>query len=200
MQLILDCGSGNTCCNDRSIIREMINKVVKIDNQKHEIIFKWQLFTFAGVNIPLTWKNFDYAYLYAREMGYKTTASVFDSENFDFLMTYIIPFVKIACIPDLYHLAYHSDVPVYVSVPDDDIQPKCDVRLACVRQYPATLEQYSVFKSHKYVSDHTVGWDLYKKYKPDILEKHYVHKRVEGNPDAGLFAVTPDQLEEVMEC
>lgn len=198
MQLILDMGSGNTCRNRIATVKHMIQEVFRADNGKHEIVLKWQLFKSAPPNIPLEHEAFEYAHKFAQNYGYQTTASVFDEESLDYLMRFKIPFVKIACIPSLYALAYQADVPVYVSVADDDIQPVCDIKLACVREYPATIEQYEKFKSLKYVSDHTVGWDLFRKYQPEIIEKHFVHCRDADNPDAGPFAVTGKELLEIM--
>lgn len=198
MQLILDMGGGNTCENSCITAEMMIKEVFKADSGKHDIVLKWQLFKDAPPNKPLDRDVFDHAYHFAKNYGYETTASVFDEDSLDFLMGYDIPFVKIACRPELYYLAYESDVPVYISVSDNDIEPACDVKLACVREYPATVEQYANFKSLKYISDHTVGWDLYRKYQPEILEKHFVHFRNLGNPDAGPFAVTGKELLEIM--
>ena len=74
----------------------MIDSMADLDTHKNEIFIKWQLFREAGQNRPLGLQMFDYAYNYARERGYQTTASVFDLESLKFLMTYDIPFVKIA--------------------------------------------------------------------------------------------------------
>jgi hypothetical protein len=60
---------------------------------------------------------FEYAYYYARDKGYKTTASVFDEFSLYCLLKYNIPFVKIANRPDLYWLAGEvpRKIPVYMS-------------------------------------------------------------------------------------
>ena len=100
MKLILDCGSGNTCRNDKAIVREMIDAITAVNTGKHEITLKWQLFESAPPNVPLDRDIFDYAYDYAYGQ-YKTTASVFDGSSLEFLREYDTPFIKIANRPDL---------------------------------------------------------------------------------------------------
>lgn len=212
MKLILDCGSGNTCKNDTAIVREMIDTIHDIDTGKHEIILKWQLFESAPPNIPLERDVFDYAYRYASELGYETTASVFDESSLEFLQGYDVPFIKIACRPDLYYLADKIDN-CYVSIPawllgmHDLYLTMTSIYngvffMACISKYPAIISDYEkafpprLLKSA--ISDHTIGWDLYNKYKPAILEKHFVHKREADNPDAGAFAVTAEELKEIL--
>ena len=72
----------------------------------------------------------------------------------------------------------------------------------CIPKYPADISDYEKMFDTKWlgeaISDHTVGWDLYNKYKPEILEKHFVLDRREDNPDAGVFAVTAEELKEIM--
>lgn len=199
--IILDMGSGNTCKNDKTIIRSMIEAVDEVDRGKHTIILKWQLFKDAPPNIPLTHESFVFAYGFAQGMGFKTTASVFDKESMKYLLEFRIPFVKIACRPELYGLAKYSTVPVYISTADGAVEVPCARKMACVAKYPATLRDYEEhFTKDELdcVSDHTDGWGLYKKYKPSIIEKHFVLSREAGNPDSGMFAVTPDQLREIM--
>jgi sialic acid synthase SpsE len=185
----------------------MIDSVTEIDSGEHEVIFKWQLFNEQGTNIPLRHDVFDAAYQHAAVLGYETTASVFDKGSIDFLLQYDVPFVKFACRPSLYPLVQHvpKHIPAYVSYPSFEgrmgksrrVQP-----LACVPRYPAPLVAYQRnFKPSRIrqgVSDHTVGWDLLREYKPEIIEKHFVLERDENNPDAGPFAVTPDELAEVI--
>jgi len=199
--IILDFGSGNTCRNNLETVKTMIDKLKDVDTKRHRIIIKWQLFTTAPPNVPLDHEAFDYAYHYAQVLGYETTASVFDRESLRFLQKYPVPFIKIANNSGLYYLANETNTPVYASIKDKKQTPFVAVRLACVSNYPASIEDYeAIFDADdlKYVSDHTVGWDLYKKYQPEIIEKHYVHARVAGNPDAGRFAVTPNGLKEIL--
>jgi sialic acid synthase SpsE len=200
-QIILDYGSGNTCQNDPRQIEDMLEAIYAADTGKHEVIIKWQLFKNAPPNVPLTHESFEHAYNYAKLLGYKTTSSVFDRESLDYLMRFDIPFVKIANRADLYQLAWGLDVPVYVSYPGAHVNLKGCQMLACVSSYPATVQQYEdCFNGAELdaVSDHTVGWGLFNRHNCSIIEKHFVHVRREGNPDAGPFSVTPDQLREVL--
>jgi sialic acid synthase SpsE len=207
---ILDMGSGNTCRNDKDTIRRMIHEVAELDFNGHDVVLKWQLFKDAPPNIPLTHESFEYAYKVANNLCLETTASVFDIDSLRFLMQYSIPFVKIACRPELYYLMEvvqnicdqredWAPVKVYISTASGAINlPDC-VKLACVSNYPATIEEYETRFTPgelQYVSDHTVGWRLYEKYRPYVIEKHFVHERVDGNPDAGQFAVTAAELAE----
>lgn len=198
MTLILDMGSGNTCKNDVRIVSEMITAVERRDKKKHKIILKWQLFKDVPPNVPLDFSVFDYAYKLGAKKGYETTASVFDLWSLNFLLQYKIPFVKIAGNEKFHILAdLIKSVPVFLST-NKPIESKHTV-LACISKYPAEIKEYEKVFPKNYlntaISDHTLGWDLYKKYKPAILEKHFVLNRVQGNPDAGAFAVTPEDLE-----
>lgn len=203
-RIILDMGSGNSCQNDDERARRMIDEIEAVDTGKHEVILKWQLFKCAPPNVPLDPDVFDFAYEYAAERGYKTTASVFDLLSLDFLSEYSVPFIKIACRPDLYFLYEYVDpgIEVYTSTDkrDRDDVPG-DKILSCIRKYPATLGDYErgfSMGQMMYVSDHTPGWELFKEWSPLIIEKHFTLDRDPGNPDAGLFAVTADQLAEVL--
>jgi hypothetical protein len=85
--------------------------------------------------------------------------------------------------------------------------------LCCVSKYPATLEEYEkefteesgcyghrglgAYCLERNVSDHTIGLDLFKKYQPRIWEKHYKLSDSTGL-DAGPFAITPEELKEVL--
>jgi sialic acid synthase SpsE len=202
-RIVVEFGSGNTCKNDRGRIREMIDAVDSLDGQQREIVFKWQLFKSAPPNVPMTHEAFVFAWQYAWGRGYKTTASVFDTESLDFLLRFDVPFIKIACRPQLYELAKNIRVPVYMSFSDMVSASNYEVTpMACVPEYPATLEEYerrfSAADLQRAVSDHSPGWDLFWKWRPGIIEKHVVDFREDGNPDAGPFAVTIDELSEVI--
>lgn len=199
-QFIIEMGSGNSCRNDIDTVRKMIDAVDLVDSGVHDVVFKWQLFTSAPPNRPLKREVFDYAYNYAADFGYETTASVFDEDSLEYLSKFDVPFIKIACREHLYGLVLQILTIAYVSVPEpmDGRWPGA-VQLCCVPEYPAELEDYEKrFPDLRYVSDHTPGWELYWKHDPDIIEKHFVLKREAGNPDAGPFAVTPEQLSEVL--
>lgn len=196
---ILDMGSGNTCRNDKDTIHRMIHEVAELDFNRHDVVLKWQLFKDAPPNIPLDHGCFNYAVEIAERLALRTTASVFDLESLRFLMNFDVPFVKIANRPDLYHLAEFATVPLYVSTAQSGFNLKNAVMLACVSNYPATLEEYEArftFNELAYVSDHTEGWHLYKKYRPFVIEKHFIHIRSNDNPDAGPFAVTAAELQD----
>ena len=225
--IILDFGSGATSKNDVTIVRRMIDELAAVDTGKHTVVIKWQLFTDCPPNIPLQLDVFDYAYNYAKGKGYQTTASVFDMDSLQFLLTYDIPFIKLANRPDLYWLAGEvpRKIPVYASVGgghgraivlygQEVLDENIDVLLSCVSEYPATVEEYEKWFTFDggdvkfppgfsgghalyYVSDHTTDFTLYHKYKPSIYECHYKLNDSTG-PDAGPFARTPDQLKEIL--
>lgn len=206
--IILDFGSGNTCQNDKSIIKNMYDELKKIDNKKHEIIVKWQLFKEAGENIPLGKEIFKFAYEYGKNIGYQVTASVFDIESLNFLLEYDIPFVKIANNKELYYLIKHipQNIPVYYScnISYDlkikyDRSNKLDERFYCISNYPAYPAHYELLrlKKHCNISDHTTSFELFKKYEPKIIEWHFMLENSTGL-DAGEFARTPQQLKEIL--
>jgi sialic acid synthase SpsE len=216
MQIILDM-SANTFGDDLSYIMQMMDEIKEIDTGKHRVVFKTQLFKSAPPNVPLKHEVFDFMYAYGKKLGYQVTSSVFDKESLDFLLKYDVPFIKTANNRKFDYLI--GEVPrkiqVYTSVSKlywsdcDEIDTDSDysyqiIPLACVSKYPATIEEYeekfpeSYYNTlHNGVSDHTVGLTLFKKYQPLIWEKHY---RLEGSTglDAGPFAITPRELEEIL--
>jgi len=205
-EIILDI-SPNTHKNSIKYLKQMIDEVAKIDSKKHEVIFKHQLFLKAPPNLPLDRLVFSKAYEYAKSKGYKTTASVFDLDSLNFLMQYSVPFIKISCNPKYYWLM--EEIPrkykVYCSVNNWDYTSTMmyAIRMACVPEYPAKKEKYKeIFGDMPLcgaISDHTVGFDLWHEYKPEIYECHYVlHKNKADNPDSGDFAVTPDELRQIL--
>jgi len=207
-QIILDFGSGNTCKNDLYYVKRMMDELKAVDTGKHEVIIKWQLFEHAPPNERLNWITFGHAYNYAKERGYKTTASVFDKDCLDFLLTFDIPFVKIANRPDLYWLAGEvpRKIPVYVSMGGIKSKYDCglwdsDITLACVSKYPALVRDYEKLFNAIWlasaVSDHTTDYHLWHKYSPAFIEWHYKLADSTGL-DAGDFARTPAQLAEVL--
>jgi sialic acid synthase SpsE len=203
-RIILDFGSGNTCKNSKPYIKKMYDKLKEIDNNKHEIIVKWQLFEKAGNNIPLSKQSFDYAYHYGKDLGYQVTSSIFDRHSLDFLMTYEVPFIKIAnnrrldhlikYIPEEIMLYISSDLPLYI-----DRRKETYKHLWCISKYPALFEEYERFKLSQgcYLSDHTICFGLFYKYNPNIIEWHYKLENSKGL-DAGEFARTPKQLMDVL--
>jgi sialic acid synthase SpsE len=228
--IILDLSSGNTCRNDKTIVKQMIDAIKAIDTGKHEIILKWQLSLNDGINVPLDHDVFDYAYKYGNEQGYKTTSSVADLESLKFLLEYDVPFVKLPNCRELDWLIGEvpRKIPVFVSVKEafpkppeshllcgDGLKENEEGKiklLCCISKYPANLEEYekkftrkSGYYGHQYdydvvsnaVSDHTIGLDLFKKYQPQIWEKHFKLPDSTGL-DAGEFAIPPEELEEIL--
>jgi len=215
-QIILDFGSGNTCQNNKSIIKNMIDELCRVDSKKHDIVIKWQLFKRAGDNIPLTRESFSYAFEYAKQCGYKTTASVFDFESFVFLKTFKdLPFIKIANNDELYWLLGYiqeSGYKSYISVKDEksfkNFKNQFDLGISynfdlfcCVSKYPADgIDYQETFSKDnlKYaISDHTTSLKLFNVYNPLKIEWHYKLNDSIGL-DAGQFAKTPQMLKEVL--
>ena len=206
--IILDIGSGNTIKNNLNIGRQMIDEIAKRDTKKHEIVFKAQLFEKEGNNTPLNKVIFSSLYAYAKEKGYQMTASVFDIPSLEFLLKFEVPFIKIACRPDLYWLIGEipRKIPVYVSVelriakyPNNTPKYENGILLGCVREYPAKLEDYLPNGGGHLItiSDHTVGLELFRASAPKVWEKHLKLPTSTGL-DAGPFAITPEELEEIL--
>ncbi len=202
--IILDFGSGNSCRNDWNIAKGMIDSLAEIDTQR-ECIIKWQLFRDCKPNILLEWGIFHLSYDYARGLGFQITASVFDLDSLKFLLTFDIPFVKIANRRDLDWLI--GEIPrkikVIRSVGSYDGWFGDDF-LCCISKYPATIEDYESgfggpmnYLSYG-ISDHTADWILYRKYHPEIYECHFVLEHDSNNPDGGPFARTPNDLAEIL--
>lgn len=221
MKIILDLGSGETCKNETHQVRKMIEAIDKVDNRKHEIILKWQLFREWGELIPLHEGIFTYAYLEAEKRGYVCTASVFDTESAKFLKIFPVPFVKLACVPEVYNSMPIVlidfgwwEKPIVLSIPDQDEyrrlanvpEYKYNVKfLCCVRAYPADVLDYfytfgdflpTGISDH---TDHTKGFELVEQYKPEIYETHFCLDEQTG-PDTGVHALRPAQLAELLEA
>ena len=207
-EMILDMGSGNTCKNDKKIVEDMIDAVCEIDRSKYRVIFKWQLFKSAPPNVPLEQEIFDYAYSYAAKKGYETTASIFDADNLIFLLRHDTPFIKIANnfksaqqiiqIPTT-HRVYSSFSFPFRAVLNHSYEEY--VQFCVVSKYPAEsweYEKYFGWELRRAISDHTYNDHLVKIYNPDYYECHFVLEREASNPDAGLFARTPENLERIL--
>ena len=201
--IILDVGSGNGKGNDISYQKELIDSIVE-NKGDLDIVLKYQLFMEAEPNVPLKRAVFDKAYSYATKKGLQVTASVFELDSLAFLQGYDIPFIKLACNSECYKLARVINSPMVVSYPciapmggRDAITPLC-----CVTRYPAQVIQYEKNFTDYWltqgISDHTEGFNLYHKYQPRVYEKHYILNHDKDNPDAGVFACTPEQLKELI--
>lgn len=189
----------------------MIEGVAAVDNRQHEIILKWQLFAEFGNLTPLHHGTFQSAYDYARALGYETTASVFDVESCFFLARFNVPFVKLACIPDLYDLADNSGFgywndPLVISVPDSETFTALrdegrEHLLCCIREYPADEGAYrDIFGEwlDYGISDHTEHGDFVYSNSPKIYERHFCLDGQTG-PDTGEWALRPNDLRQVLE-
>jgi len=203
MTLILDFGSGNTCQNDFHIVKRMLGCMRKVDSKKYPIVVKWQLFRAAHPNAPLLPQVFQAAYYAARDMGYACTASVFDEQSCEFLLKYQVPFVKIATgCPDPVKLI--DMVPRRIPIVRS-FAPRLaswgwnQYNLQCVAEYPADPAKYDHTRvGFDGISDHTVGWDMFKKAPwYNYWEKHYRLPESTGL-DAGPFACTAEELKEIM--
>lgn len=200
-EIILDIGSGKSL-HDVEGAKRMIDRVAELDSHRHDIIFKAQLFKEAPPNVPLDPNVYRVLYGYARHKGYWLTSSVFDECSLNIVLERHVPFVKIACRPDLYWLAgkVPRDVPVYESWDGSALPQYATVVFRCVRKYPARVEEYYPTEDTHWeaVSDHTIGLDLWRKYSPHYWEKHLVPEHDPYNLDAGPFSCTPDELKEVI--
>ena len=221
MKIILDLGSGLTCKNELYQVRKMIQAVHDVDNRKHEIILKWQLFTEWGDLPPLHHGIFGAAYDIARQHGYATTASVFDWESAKFLSHFKVPFIKIACVQEVYDAGWVPSSTLFgwwakqmvVSIPDPNEYNRlknCKFRdnanfLCCIRKYPAHPIEYETTFSgllHYGLSDHTdhtMDFYLVKKFQPYIYETHFCIDGQTGD-DTGPHALRPNQLAELLEA
>lgn len=210
-QIILDIGSGNTI-TDIDVGCKLIDEVIARNTHKHDVVFKTQLFQRADPNKPLSHHVFSALWAYAIGQGYKLTSSVFDKPSLEFLLKHDnkyapLPFVKIACRPDLYWLIGEVPrrIPVYRSVDTgtywdteyEEIGKDNTVDMVCVPEYPAALEDYNVGKLVN-ISDHTIGLELFNTLEPRIWEKHICLERDPNNPDSGPFAILPKDLEEIL--
>lgn len=203
--IILDFGSGNTCRNDYREVRRMIDALADVDPKRRATI-KWQLWTRGSEPqcSRLNWALFKRAYLYAEQRGFRTTSSVFDVESVRYLLTFDVPFVKIANRPYLRALARYvpRGVPIVGSYGPGEVELRAlrddiDIWMACVSSYPAEEKRYFGMDITGGCSDHTIGLDLWRKYKPAVFEKHYRLPDSTG-PDAGPWAATPDEIAEVL--
>lgn len=199
---ILDCGSGNTCKNSIEYACRMVKEIAEIGSSQH-IVIKWQLFKRAGNNAPLSLEVFERAYHYAQIMGLRTTASVFDKDSLDYLLTFNVPFIKLANTPESRILAAEipEDRQVIISSDNPALKDGSNFRVMyCISEYPAKAQDYIGRFGDKLkegLSDHTTDFELFKKYKPNIYECHVKLDDSTGL-DAGKFARTPKQLKEIL--
>jgi len=214
-EIIIDMGSGNTCRNDKNIVKRMIDGLAAVNSGKHHVYIKWQLFSSVPPTsppdiLPLERDVFDYAYRYAAELHYETSASFFDDRSLAFLLEYETPFIKLACREHLY--AYIAKVPekmrLVVSIPSvarmEALSEEWEERdinfLCCVPEYPAVQHYYEQrFWGNLSVgiSDHSHNLFLFKEWQPWVYERHMKLEDSTGY-DAGAYASTPEELKEIL--
>jgi sialic acid synthase SpsE len=211
LQIVLDVGSGATL-PDYAAVDRIVDAVKHAWASDNDVVLKAQLFTNIPPNKPLELPVFDHLYTKADKADIKVTASVFDEQSVKFLLGYPVPFVKIACRPDLYWLGnlVPRGIPLYVSYDCRDpnaagkIPEKADVALACVPEYPAQFNDYRSWVRWSGVSDHTAGLYLFQEIHRDtteitVWEKHLVERRGDPkNPDSGEFALECMELVDVL--
>jgi sialic acid synthase SpsE len=201
--VIVDLGSGWTSRNDCNTVDRMLLALAAVDPQRKATV-KWQLFQGGEPQcVELKHDVFEYAFDRAEKLGYRTTASVFDKPSLDYLLTFDVPFIKLANRAGVRVLAKYvpRGIPIvysYIGDFDSHIADN-DKLMACVSDYPATMESYEAWFEEcdlrEGISDHTVGLDLWRKYRPAVYEKHMRLPDSTG-PDAGPFAALPEELKE----
>lgn len=205
--IIIDMGSGSTCRNSYNEVRRMIDAIADVDG-KRKATLKWQLWS-KGTEpqcVKLNWALFKRAFIYAESKGFRTTASVFDKGSLDYLFTFDIPFVKIANRKSLRYLGRDvpRGMPIVWSYDDAGslLLGDQDHIMACVSDYPAKVTTYERWFTEGElavgISDHTVGLELWHRYRPLVYEKHFKLLESTG-PDAGPWAATATDLEEVFD-
>jgi sialic acid synthase SpsE len=70
--------------------------------------------------------------------------------------------------------------------------------MVCVSKYPATTASYGEEITADGISDHTIGLELWRKYKPTVYEKHFCLSYLTG-PDAGPWALNENTLKELLD-
>ena len=207
--IVLDFGSGETCHNNKKIVKRMIEGLAAVDTRKKNVVIKWQLWSGAmpyagGILKRLDPKIYQYAVDCGKEYGYETFSSVFDKESLDFLLSTDPLFVKIACRPELYSLATRIEGTRFlVSVPPGNPHRlSLDIiKLCCISNYPAEEGAYykGFDRSALYcgISDHTTNFNLYNRYHPAVYECHFKLPDSIG-ADSGDYARTPEQLKEIL--
>lgn len=209
--IILEMGEGT--CLTEGAVHILPGEVAKIADSigfsRKRIVIKAELFDWEPPNEPLDIDVFARLHRVCTDLGFPCTASVFDRPSLERLLGFKIPFVKIANRTYLRRLAIlvPRGIEVYASYsmdPADETEydKYVDYWMACVSDYPAEMEDYDRFRLSPNVrplgiSDHTVGLDLYRKYRPDIYEKHFGLKGTKG-PSLGPWSIDEDGLVELL--
>jgi hypothetical protein len=209
-EIILDI-SANTTKNDNEYVKNMIDQIKLIDTGKHKIIFKPQLFDYAGDNIVMKHRHFKYIYNYCQSVGYQCTASVFDEANLDFILGFDVPFIKIACRDDLRYLIDEIPrrIPVYYSVDTPYFKDIYNsIQLVCIPKYPALVYDYEklinkiqdedCYYNFNGISDYTQGFELFNNTQFGIHEFHYALEDSTGLDAESGVCKTPKMLKEIL--
>jgi len=202
-KIIIDI-SANTHLNSQERIDTIISRIAELDGGTKDVVIKGQLFDDEiPPNVRCTHNSHTHMDAICRVLGYKCTASVFDVQSLQFLLSFKdLPFVKIACRPELYHLAgfVPRNIDVYISRVTLSCRPaEGVVEMQCSPKYPAKGQDYlGTFADA--VSDHSNGLDVFKMRSWSAYECHYVPDSIRSpsNPDAGTFAKTDDELKEIL--
>jgi len=216
-RIILDCGGGNNTKNDKAIVKEMMDQIYDLSlKTDKELIVKFQLFKNIKNLISLDRSVFEYAYSYCVALKLGVTASVFDINSLYYFIsvfpTFRTPSIKIACRDFLYN--YIKRIPnsyeIFVSV--DSTAKRNELKklypdknmsfLFCCPEYPAPENRYrSLFYGNlsSGISDHCIGLDLYRRYLPDLYERHFILKHGDTDDPVGdNFCSTAREIEGIL--
>ena len=199
---IIDIGSGNTLRTTEEACK--IIKIIKDMNISDSYV-KFQLFKKEGNNIPLNLEIFERATRYANVIRMPYGVSVFDEDSLNTaIYSGALCFLKLANRSDLLYLVDKAPKEDKWIISTDNLNLKVDRHnteiIYCISKYPATEKEYEQKFGDKLkqgFSDHTINFNLFKKYQPKIYECHFRLPETTGN-DAGKFARLPEQFKEVL--
>lgn len=196
--IVFDVGSGNLSHNEPGYFKRVCEMAADLFPMRKWVrtVLKAQLFKNEELGIPLRFDVYKEFVREANKNGFMATASVFDAESlYEALSFSPTPFIKVACINELYPLIGRvpRKVPVVVSVPTQDEWARLQtafpdiVLLCCVREYPANLFAYlGLFHSDflmEGISDHSPTKDefeLLEAYTPRVYERHIALNETKG--------------------
>jgi len=201
--IILDLGNGSVCKNRKDYIKETIDAIADIDVER-ECILKWQLFIGMDGKRAMRRELFEWAYQYAAELDFKTTASFFDYDSYMFLLSYQVPFIKVANQAFLRRGLDATFQECLISVPNNILFEMYAMKnfqvMCCVSKYPAKNDDYGIFKDGYLrvgISDHTDNIELFRRYRPKIYEKHFCLDHV-TQPEPRVYCLRPEGLKELL--
>jgi sialic acid synthase SpsE len=204
--IILDMGGGDVCKNNIKLAEDMVKTVAKVDRFRR-CVLKWQLFTRIGGKTPLNRALFERMYWLGVDLGFKTTASVFDLESWKFLERFMPVWVKIPNTEVARSLVKEIEIPKVISLPsylfetwaEDQIDE--EMLMCVVSEYPTTYDKYTTTFTDEQlemgISDHTTTTNLYTCYMPPVYEKHFVIPACNTDKPRP-YAIGPDELKELL--